>query len=364
MLKLRVIQAEEGDCLLLMHEGDASATRVLIDGGLTSTYRAHLRPVLAKLAAEGGTLDLVVLSHVDSDHVRGLNAFFAELRDQQAEPTEPLIAVRDLWHNAFSETDDDGTITPRLRRPRADGGGRQRERGRRTLHRGGGLHAPLRARDRSPVFPANAARKGRPILAGKPVDPVAVGGPTVTVVGPTKAGLGNAIRAEWSAWSWTTSKPHHRAWRASPSTRPPPTSAACSCSWRLTTSVCCSPVTVAAITCSMPSKRSVCSTATARSRWMSSRSRTTAASETSPRIFDRVIASTYVVSANGRYGNPDLATLEMLLSSAKAAGRTFELVVTNRCASVDAFVRAHPPGRNGYTLKALPAGEYFIDVVL
>ena len=37
MLKLRVIQAEEGDCLLLMHEGDASATRVLIDGGLTST---------------------------------------------------------------------------------------------------------------------------------------------------------------------------------------------------------------------------------------------------------------------------------------------------------------------------------------
>jgi len=361
MLKLRVIQAEEGDCLLLMHEGDGSATRVLIDGGLTSIYRAHLRPVLAELAAEGGTLDLVVLSHVDSDHVRGLNAFFAELRDQQAEPTEPLIAVRNLWHNAFSETDDDGTITPRLRALEQMAGVASASAldALSTVGEGSslrGLATDLR-------IPVNAARKGRPILAGKPVDPVAVGGLTVTVVGPTKANL-DAIRAEWSAWlDDLEAAPSSLAGVALDKTAPNLSSLQ--------------------LLVEADDKRLLL-TGDGRGDHLLEALDALGLLDGDGKIevdvlkiphhgsirnvpedfFDRVIASTYVVSANGRYGNPDLATLEMLLSSARAAGRAFELVVTNRCAPVDAFVRAHPPGRNGYTLKALPAGEHFIDVVL
>ncbi len=46
-------------------------------------------------------------------------------------------------------------------------------------------------------------------------------------------------------------------------------------------------------------------------------------------FFRSVTADTYVISAGGRYGQPDLETLQWIVSSAKGRPRSITLVVTN-----------------------------------
>jgi len=110
MLKLHVIQAHEGDCLLLEHRTEAEACFVLVDGGARDTWDPYLRRALRKKVRRAGRrLDLLVLSHVDADHVTGLLELFVELRSARDEGRRPLVEIDDLWHNSFEllpEADD------------------------------------------------------------------------------------------------------------------------------------------------------------------------------------------------------------------------------------------------------------------
>jgi beta-lactamase superfamily II metal-dependent hydrolase len=103
MFKIHALQAGYGDCLIIEYGSAANPKFALIDGGPPGIYQASLRGELAKLGSTGGKLELVVLSHVDSDHIVGLLELFTELRQQRAP-----IAVEALWHNSFGETIGDG----------------------------------------------------------------------------------------------------------------------------------------------------------------------------------------------------------------------------------------------------------------
>jgi glyoxylase-like metal-dependent hydrolase (beta-lactamase superfamily II) len=117
MLQMHVVHAHEGDCLLL-ESGDGDDPKfILVDGGPRDTYEPHLRSVLrSKVARNGGRLEAVVLSHVDADHVTGLLDLFVELRSSEDEGEDPLVTIREIWHNAFGDTVARGTdIVPRFR---------------------------------------------------------------------------------------------------------------------------------------------------------------------------------------------------------------------------------------------------------
>ncbi len=101
MLRLHIIQAAHGDALLLEY-GEAGAPRfALVDGGPPPAYQEHLRVHLTDIGATGGQIDLVVLSHIDDDHIGGLLNLFGELEDQQQRGEPGLVAINDLWHNSF-----------------------------------------------------------------------------------------------------------------------------------------------------------------------------------------------------------------------------------------------------------------------
>lgn len=82
----------DGDCLLLSY--GSPVRRVLVDGGRAATYE-RIAPVLAALDPPG--LDLLVVTHVDQDHVLGVLALFA---DPQRVP------VREVWFNGFHHLND------------------------------------------------------------------------------------------------------------------------------------------------------------------------------------------------------------------------------------------------------------------
>ncbi len=105
MYKLRVIQAEYGDGLILEF-GNETPMFILIDGGPTKAY-THLKKELSRIKNNGGNLHRMILTHVDGDHIRAQLKLMKELED--GTPNDP-IEVEGLWHNSFSQSDSDSSV--------------------------------------------------------------------------------------------------------------------------------------------------------------------------------------------------------------------------------------------------------------
>ena len=108
IFSLEALQAFHGDSLLL-HAGTADEpVLLLIDGGPSGTWETSLQPRLEELRAERAgdgalPIDLAMVSHIDSDHVAGMVDFAGELVTQQLD-SEPLsYEVATLWHNSFDD---------------------------------------------------------------------------------------------------------------------------------------------------------------------------------------------------------------------------------------------------------------------
>lgn len=76
-MELRVLQAKNGDSLLVSWEHEGEERNLLMDGGMSSTYRTAQRKgdlykALKEIEQRGRRIDLLILSHVDEDHVAGL----------------------------------------------------------------------------------------------------------------------------------------------------------------------------------------------------------------------------------------------------------------------------------------------------
>lgn len=102
-LTLRAIKAKHGDCLLLFAE-DAT---VLIDGGPSGVYKRFLRGQLEALPKDGDEpplIDLMMVSHIDADHIDGILDLTDELIEARNEERDPIVDIRRAWHNSFADT--------------------------------------------------------------------------------------------------------------------------------------------------------------------------------------------------------------------------------------------------------------------
>jgi hypothetical protein len=108
IFSLEALQAFHGDSLLL-HAGSADAPLlVLVDGGPSGTWETSLQPRLEELRAEragDGALrvDLAMVSHIDDDHVHGMVDLAGELVTEQEDAKPLRYDVRTLWHNSFDD---------------------------------------------------------------------------------------------------------------------------------------------------------------------------------------------------------------------------------------------------------------------
>lgn len=102
---LEPLKARHGDCLLL-HYGPASQPRtVVIDGGPSQVYGPFLKKRLGELQAArpggGFRIELMMVSHIDEDHVLGLTEFTGAWRDAKRDGAPWPWEVDELWHNTF-----------------------------------------------------------------------------------------------------------------------------------------------------------------------------------------------------------------------------------------------------------------------
>ena len=67
-----ILKAYHGDCILIKtFDSSKQPFNILIDGGPYETFDYHLMDLLDGI----GTIDLLVLTHIDADHIEGLNNF-------------------------------------------------------------------------------------------------------------------------------------------------------------------------------------------------------------------------------------------------------------------------------------------------
>ena len=102
MIKLHVIQAEYGDCFVLESKLGKDSFNALIDGGPYQTFEKHIKPTLQKLPLNR-KLDLIVLSHIDNDHIIGLLDLLEDIKTEREKGHKELIKIGKLWHNSFAD---------------------------------------------------------------------------------------------------------------------------------------------------------------------------------------------------------------------------------------------------------------------
>jgi metallo-beta-lactamase superfamily protein len=359
MFRLKAVQAAFGDCLLLEYGTDSSRF-ILIDGGPPDVFPTHLRPELEQIAQSGAPIDLVVLSHVDTDHVAGLLDYFAELRlNNHGLPVPPR-----LWHNSFTATiDPNGIIQPRLAALHAQMAAGVMS-ATELVVEGIAEGASLRTQALALQLPINGGFPSDLITVDNAPGPIVFDNLELTIVGPTQANL-DALQQKWIEWLDANEDSILSG----------------------------NPFVMANSDGSVNNLSSIMFFAKADNRTMlltgdgrsdhlldglgqaglldanggmhvdllklphhgSNRNITKT-------FFRKVTADKYVASANGRDDNPDLATLIWLVEAARDQQRQVEIVVTNQTPSVEKLIEEYPASDYTYSLRTLAPGVHSIVV--
>ena len=69
MFQLNVLKASSGDSILIKYKSNNSEKNILIDGGVGKVYEKELKHIMKVLPQ----LDLVIVTHIDRDHIGGIN---------------------------------------------------------------------------------------------------------------------------------------------------------------------------------------------------------------------------------------------------------------------------------------------------
>ena len=84
-IDIKVLQAGYGDCIFISLIGDTDEFNILIDGGLRATYNnvynrrnpvGPLKALICELKEQQRKIDLLILTHVDDDHILGIKEWF------------------------------------------------------------------------------------------------------------------------------------------------------------------------------------------------------------------------------------------------------------------------------------------------
>ncbi|CAI9685488.1 ComEC/Rec2 family competence protein [Elizabethkingia anophelis] len=83
------LKASQGDCFLIeTYDLDDNKIFIMIDGGVPHTFRKYIAPLLKNIKV----LDLLVLTHIDDDHISGLTTFFSSELYKK-------IEIKEYWAN-------------------------------------------------------------------------------------------------------------------------------------------------------------------------------------------------------------------------------------------------------------------------
>jgi hypothetical protein len=326
MFVFEALRAKHGDSLLL-HYGSAKEPRLaVIDGGPPGVYADSLEPRLTEIRkarklsdADALPIDLMMVSHLDEDHIAGVLQLMRRLRDLKQSQKSLPWKVRRFWHNAFDDLTGGKASGASLDGVSAASLGDELSLPGSSLLASVGQGRELRDLVRFFNLSGNPPFKGLVSYPHTP-NPVDVDGLELTVLGPNGANV-KALQKDWKAKVPALMKKEGKAAKA-----------------ELAEFIDTSVYNLSSIVVlATYAGRTMLLTGDSRGDFTLDALRTLGLvkagkplkvdllkmphhgsdRDVAPEFFESIRATHYVISADGKYSNPDVPTLEMISRSRK-----------------------------------------------
>ena len=312
MFIFHVIQADEGDCFLLEYGSMKKPRFMLIDGGPGRIFEKSLRAVLEHIKRINAELDVAVLTHIDDDHLDGLIKYFLALQKGD----ESLPKLKNLWFNAYNGMEGNKSIT---------GGEELRS-----------LAESLNI-SRNEGFPEGfiTVESSAPLIKLENLE--------IVILGPTRHNL-----EKLSGW-----------WLARGFTDP----------WI--------PNLSSIMFLVRSGEKTLLLAGDGRGDHLLDSLSQRGLLDLDGKIhvdilkmphhgsnrvmkkevLEKVTADTYVISANGKYDNPNIYTLSWIVEAAYEQGRKISIFITNKCEPTEELTNRYSQDKYGYMLRTLSEGK-------
>lgn len=97
-IKVNVLKAYDGDCFIINLENKKQKYNILIDGGDYDTYEDILKVKLLNIFMnKDENIDLLVITHIDDDHIGGIKALF---EDSSIDKSVLKKKIKKVWFNS------------------------------------------------------------------------------------------------------------------------------------------------------------------------------------------------------------------------------------------------------------------------
>lgn len=371
-MNLNVLQASYGDCMILKSGSQSKSSQTnshhfLIDGGPASTYNIGLKEELQKIGEKGGRVDLLIVSHVDNDHINGLLKLMQDLSLQKKGNNRWTIEIDALWYNAFSRTIGQ-RIEVRLRDLLSNTRTVFKNRSRtqvtaRGIREGHDLYqyAHDLAIEINPQFNNDTI-----IVTDKPKE-LKFGDIKFLVIGPTRKNLED-LRKQWLDWL----DKHEKALRTRADYRlaiqadksiPNLSSIMFLAKEDDDTILFTGDGLGEHVIYGLKQARLLGSSGSVHVNILKLPHHGSDRNITRD-FFTNVTADKYLISANGRDDNPSFLTLSWIAETAKEQHRQVEIILTNNTSNVERFVKKYPKDEYGYKLKLMKKGSHSMNLRL
>jgi len=350
----------------LLEYGEDKPEYLLIDGGPSKNYQNYLKPALQHLLDASHSLEALIISHVDNDHILGVLDLLVDLKFQLDGGTKPYLKIEQLWFNSFKDTIDTGDFEKRIK----------------DINTIAGVNG-IKMQEMSLAF--NGIKEGHQVLSMArfldiPINPDTekgfyFGGQTeptfkksnleITIIGPTLKNL-QKLQKKWEDWIRDNEQKilegKYTKEFAAMSDRSIPNLSSI-------------------IMLIKADGKTILLTGDARGDHLQEGLIETGISDTgsihvdifkvphhgsqrnvTKALFKEVTADTYIISADGTNGNPDYVTLCWIVEAAKEADREIRIIVTNETPSTQSLLQNYKPSDWGYQLQLMPADANFFLV--
>ncbi|MBK1812151.1 MBL fold metallo-hydrolase [Clostridium sp. YIM B02505] len=97
-IRINMFQAGQGDAFIISCGIGEQKKNIMIDGGTGDTFASSLQGFLKELDEQGEKIDLLIVTHIDNDHIGGV---IEMLKHNKELGKTKIICIEEVWHNAY-----------------------------------------------------------------------------------------------------------------------------------------------------------------------------------------------------------------------------------------------------------------------
>lgn len=97
-IKIEMLPAISGDSFIVTVHANRRIN-IIIDSGYGETYKEYLKGRITEIRNSGDSISLMVITHIDSDHISGAIKFLEE--NNSRINSEEFIEIDEIWHNSL-----------------------------------------------------------------------------------------------------------------------------------------------------------------------------------------------------------------------------------------------------------------------